>query len=109
MNDADYDTEEVFETVTSVTRALADQIAREVAQMPNAQGEYLTDCAIDSVIAWPVIDRIMGRYGVPREVRADLVGLLSRMNHYRGVVGWDQGYGAGWDAALEVWGLKSCE
>lgn len=104
-----YETEEVQEAVSSTALHLADQVAREVADMPDVQGEYLTDCAIDSVIAWPVMDRIMSKYGVPPEVRADLVGLFARTNHYKGVAGWDRGYGAGWDAALEVWGLKSCD
>lgn len=109
MSNELYESAEVQEAVSSVTMHLANPIAREVKDMPDTNGEYLLECAIDSVVAWPVIDRIMSNSGVPADARDDILGLISRKSHYAGVKGWDRGYGAGWDAALEVWGLKKCD
>lgn len=101
-----YASAEVSEAVSSATIHLANQIAKEVQDAPNVHGDFFVECAIDSVIGWPVIDRVLRERGVSADVRDDLLGLISRANHYAGVRGWDRGYGAGWDAALEVWGLQ---
>ena len=97
-----YKSAEVEKAVSSAMIHLKDTIAVEMS------GEHIPEHAADSVIAWPVIYRILSSYGVPHEVRMDILGLISRKAYYAGEKSWRNGYGHGWDAALKTWGLNKC-
>ena len=101
-----YITDEVRDAVALVTEHLAATVDQEITGMP--EGERVREIAVQSVIAWPVIDRVIRAYGVPEDVRQDLLELIVGKAHHNRLNGWDRGYSAGWDSALEVWGMKSC-
>jgi hypothetical protein len=102
---SEYVTSEVRDAASLVAVHLANAVERAVDGMPEGKSR---DLAIENVIAWPVIERVIRAYGVPEDVRGDLLRLIVGKAHHNRAEGWEAGYGAGWDAALEVWGLGKC-